>query len=286
MQNPLTHFHTPSPTLPPRETAPMLPEERARAQACAESERFNWIAVLVAPLCFGPILPFLAYIVGLLLYRTLFDARLDIDHILETTYVWLVLATALFTTAWVLLNIRHARRDDTKRYWRGLPARGEVELERHTLVTATNLWSNAYDPDCNTLTIWNGERLEDAYDSGITQWLLATTTDGHLLVLKKHFPGTFTYAREAKQPAPGKHLHPLAQLAIAFAPRTNLTLGQRFEGAPLSVRNTGYWLSNDELERLTDAAHHWAFAPPDRYGVVNGQEAAWLQQLVDKAASA
>lgn len=283
MPNPLAHFHTPNPNLPPRDTAPMLPEERARAQECAASERFSWLTVCVAPLCFGPILPFLAYIVGLLCYRTLFDAHLDIDHLLETTYVWLVPATLLFTAAWVLLNIRHAKRDATKRYWRTLPERGEVELERHTLVTATNVWSNAYDPDCNTLSIGNGERLEDAYDSGITQWLLATTTAGHWLVLKKDYPGTFSYAREAKQPGPKKHLQAHAEVAIAFAPRTNLTLGQRFDGAPIPVHNTAYWLSTDELQRLTEAAHHWAFAPPDQYGVVNAQDAAWLQQLVDKA---
>ncbi|UZE09625.1 hypothetical protein [Pseudomonas sp. B21-053] len=276
-------FQTPDPGIAPREQAPMLAQEQAWARVYASGHRFSWITVLVPPLCFGPVLPGLAFLLGLLLYQSLFAPRLDIDQIIGASFGWLALATLLFMAAWVLRNYLRDTRDPTKRYWQSMPDEGLVELERHSLESGINLWSSDYDPDCNTLMLWKNGKLEPVQDSGVSQWVVAKTAAGHWLVLKEQFPGNFSYGREGEMPAPDKHLQPAQELAIAFAPGTNLVLGRRFSGAPLPLVNTPYWLSADELKRLVEIAHHWTFFPPDRYAVVNQQDAGWLQRLVDKA---
>lgn len=276
-------FQTPDPGIAPREQAPMLAQEKAWAYERASGHRFSWIAVLLPPLCFGPVLPGLAFLLGLLLYRSLFAADLDIDRIVGISYGWLALATLLFMAAWVLRNYLRDTRDPTKRYWQSMPDEGLVELEHHSLESGINLWSSDYDPDCNTVMQWKNGKLESVQDSGVSQWVVARTAAGHWLVLKEQFPGSFSYGREGKMPAPDKHMHLGQELAIAFAPGTNLALGRRFSGAPMPLVNTPYWLSADELKRLAEVAHHWTFFPPDRYAVVNQQDAEWVQRLVDKA---
>ena len=276
-------FQTPDPGIAPREQAPMLAQEQAWAWERASMHRFSWIAVLLPPLCFGPVLPGLAFLLGLLLYRSLFASDLDIDRIVGASYGWIALATLLFMAAWVLRNYLRDTRDVTKRYWQSMPDQGLVELELHTLESGISLWSSDYDPDCNTLMQWKNGKLESVQDSGVSQWVLAKTAAGHWLVLKEQFPGNFSYGRVGKMPAPDKHLQPGQELAIAFAPGTQLTLGRRFSSAPMPLVNTPYWLSADELKHLAEVAHHWTFFPPDRYAVVNPQDAEWVQRLADRA---
>lgn len=276
-------FQTPDAAIAPREQAPMLAQEQAWVQQHASMHRFSWITVLVPPLCFGPILPGIAFVLGLLLYRTIFAPDLDIDRIVGASFGWLALATLLFMTAWGLRNFLRDTHDPTKRYWQSMPDQGLVELERHTLISGFSLWSNNYDPDCNAIMQWSNGKLESVQDSGVAQWLLAKTTAGHWLVLKEQYPGDFSYARVGKMPPPDKHMQPGQELAIAFAPSTNLPLGRRFGGAPMPLIDTSYWVSADELKRLVEVAHHWTFFPPDRYAVVNEQDAEWVQRLVDKA---
>lgn len=279
-----TRFQTPDPQIAPREQAPMLAQELAWAQLHAAMHRFSWVIVLVPPLVFGSVLPGLAFLVGLLVYRALVDSRVDLDHIVGNAFTGVALATVLFMVAWALHNYLRDKRDPTKRYWHTMPSRGLVELERHTLLSATCLWSNDYDPDCNTVMQWRDGELQSRQDSGVTQWLLATTATGHWLVLKKEFPGDFfSYAREGDVPAEDQHLQPLQELAIAFAPGTHMSLGLRFSGAPLPVVNTPYWLDNHELKKLIEVAHHWVFAPPARYAVVDEHDVGWLKQLLAKA---
>lgn len=276
-------FLTPDPRLAPREQAPMRAEELAWARHHAFTQRFSWIEVLVPPLCFGFVLPGIAWLIGLLLYRTLVAPELDIDRVIGQSWRELALATVLFFAAWVGLNVWRARRDPTKRYWAAMPGQGLVDVEHHTLITGINLWGNDYDPDCNTLLQWNGETLEPVQDSGVTQWLLVQTATGQWLALKQDFPGHFSYGREGQIPAPERWLQPSQTLTLAFAPGTGLLLGQRFSGAAIAMRDSRYWLSAAELKHLREIAHHWQFSPPDRYAVINPADVDWLQRLVDNA---
>ncbi|NWA24441.1 hypothetical protein HX866_06030 [Pseudomonas gingeri] len=276
-------FQTPAPGIGPREQVPMLAQEQAWARERASMHRFSWIEVLLPPLCFGPVLTGMVFFLGLLLYRALFAADQDIDRIAGDSFGWLVLATLLFTAAWGLRNYWRDTRDPTRRYWQPMPDQGLVELERHTLVSGISLWSSDYDPDCNTLMQWTNGKLECVQDSGVSQWVLAKTTIGHWLVLKEQYPGSFSYERIGKKPALEKQMKPCQELAIAFAPGTNLPLGRRFSGAPVALVDSSYWLSADELKRLVEVAHHWTFFPPDRYGVINDQDTEWLQRLVNGA---
>ncbi|MEX0163618.1 hypothetical protein MRBLPD1_002110 [Pseudomonas brassicacearum] len=281
--NLFTRFQTPDPAIGPRERVPMLAQEQAWARERAAMHRFSWIVVLVPPLCLGPVLPGIAFLLGLLVYQGLSAPGVDLDRIVGDSLGWLVLATLLFMAAWVLHNYLRDKRDPTKRYWQSMPDQGLVELEHHTLICGISLWSNDYDPDCNTLMQWSDGKVKYVQDSGVSQWILAKTAAGHWLVLKEQFSGDFSYGQVGQMPAPDKLLQPRQQLAIAFAPGTNLQLGQRFDGPPMPLVETPYWLSADELKRLVEAAHHWNFLPPNRYGVVNDEDAAWVQRLVNRA---
>ncbi|MBO1537056.1 hypothetical protein [Pseudomonas sp. OA65] len=281
--NLFTRFQTPDPGIGPRERAPMLAQELAWARERATMHRFSWVVVLVPPLCLGPVLPGIVFLLGLLAYQGLSAPGVDLDRIIGASFGWLVLATLLFMAAWIVHNVWRDTRDPTKRYWASMPDQGLVELEHHTLVSGICLWSNDYDPDCNTLMQWSDGKVKYVQDSGVSQWILARTAAGHWLVLKEQFSGDFSYGRVGQMPASDKLLQPRQELAIAFAPGTNLPLGRRFDGAPMPLMDTPYWLSADELKRLDEAAHHWNFLPPNRYGVVNDQDAAWVQRLVDRA---
>lgn len=276
-------FQTPDPGIGPREQVPMLAQEQAWAREHATMHRFSWIVVLVPPLCLGPVLPGIAFLLGLLVYQGVSAPGVDLDRIAGAFIGWLVLATLLFMAAWGLHNFLRDTRDPTKRYWQSMPDQGLVELEHHTLVSGISLWSNDYDPDCNTFMQWANGKLEPVQDSGVSQWVLAKTAAGHWLVLKEQYPGNFTYERAGQMPPPDKQMQPTQQLAIAFAPGTNLPLGRRFSGAPIPLMNTPYWMSADELKRLAELAHHWTFFPPDRYAVVNERDADWVQRLVSRA---
>ncbi|MBC3366514.1 hypothetical protein HU806_25870 [Pseudomonas sp. SWRI154] len=245
--------------------------------------RFSWFVVLLPPLSMGFVLPGLAFLTILGLVQKLFAPDLDIDRIVGDSLVWLALVTVIFVAGWVLSNYLRDSRDPTKRYWQSMPDQGRVELERHTLVRGISLWANDYDPDCNSLTLWKNDELVCVQSSGVSQWVLAMTEAGHWLVLKEEFPGDFCYRRVGQMPPPEKQMQPRQHLAIAFAPGTQLALGQRFNGAPMPMTQTSYWMTADEIKRLTEAAHHWIFFPPDRYAVVNARDAGWLQRLVDKA---
>jgi hypothetical protein len=119
-------FQTPDAAIAPREQAPMLAQELAWAQQHASMHRFSWITVIVPPLCLGPVLPGIAFIVGLLLYRTLFASDLDIDRIVGASFGWLALATLLFMVAWGLRNFLRDTHAPTKRYWQSMPDNGLV----------------------------------------------------------------------------------------------------------------------------------------------------------------
>ncbi|MBT2339803.1 hypothetical protein J7E36_11660 [Pseudomonas fluorescens] len=261
----------------------MLAEEQAWARVHAPGHHFSWIQVLMAPLCLGPVVAGSALLLGLWLYQSLLAPELDIDRAIGDGYGWLALAGGLFVAAWVLHNVWRDSRDPTRRYWQSMPDQGVVELEHHTLVCGINLWSNDYDPDCNTLMKWTHGKLECVQNSGVVQWVVARTEAGHWLVLKEQCSGNFSYGRGGAKPAPDRQMHPCQQVTIAFAPGTQLSLGRRFSGAPIPLLDTDYWLSADELKRLAEAAHHWRFFPPSRYGVVDAEDAGWMQRLVKKA---
>lgn len=276
-------FQTPDPRIGPREQAPMLAQELAWARERASMHYFSWLVVLLPPLSMGLVLPGVVFLAGLGLGQKLFAADLDVDRIVGDSLGWLALATLLFVAGWILSNYRRDSRDPTKHYWQSMPAQGLVELERHTLTSGISLWANDFDPDCSSLMLWKNDTLVRVQSSGVSQWILAMTTAGHWLVLKEEFAGDFCYARVGQIPAPQMLMKPRQQVAIAFAPGTQLALGQRFDGAPLPLTQTPYWMSADEIKRLAEIAHHWMFFPPDRYAVVNAQDAGWVQRLVDRA---
>ncbi|MDO7895906.1 hypothetical protein [Pseudomonas citrulli] len=284
--NPYTlykRFQTPDPGLGPREQAPMLPQEQARAREQASVHRFSWFEVLTAPLCLGPVMAGAALLLGLWLCQSLLAPGLDIDRAIDQWSGRLAFAAGLFTAAWALRNFWRDSRDPTRRYWQSMPDRGMVELERHTLVCAISLWSNDYDPDCNTLMQWTDGKLECVQDSGVVQWVVARTEAGHWLVLKEQYPGHFSYGKVGAKPAPDRQMQPCQQVALAFAPGTQLCLGRRFSGAPIPLLDTAYWLAADELKRLAEAAHHWQFFAPSRYAVIDDEDAGWVQRLLTKA---
>jgi hypothetical protein len=276
-------FQTPDPGIGPREQAPMLAQELAWARDRASMHDFSWLVVLLPPLSMGLVLPGVVFLAGLGLSQKLFAPELDVDRIVGDSLGWLALATLLFVAGWILSNYLRDSRDPTKHYWQSMPDQGLVELERHTLISAISLWANDFDPDCSSLMLWKNDKLVRVQSSGVSQWILAMTEAGHWLVLKEEFPGDFCYRRVGQMPAPEKQMQPRQQLAIAFAPGTQLALGRRFDGAPLPVTQTPYWMSADEIKRLAEIAHHWMFFPPDRYAVVNADDAGWVQRLVDRA---
>ncbi len=188
--NLFTRFQTPDPDIGPREQAPMLAQEQAWARERAAMHRFSWIVVLVPPLCLGPVLPGIAFLLGLLVYQGLSAPGVDLDRIVGASFGWLVFATLLFMAAWILHNFLRDTRDPTKRYWQSMLDQGLVELEHHTLVSGISLWSNNYDPDCNTLMQWSDGKLKCVQDSGVSQWILAKTAAGHWLVLRSNIRAT------------------------------------------------------------------------------------------------
>lgn len=121
-------FQTPDPDIGPRAQAPMLPQEQAWARERASMHRFSWIEVLVPPLCLGPVLPGIVFLLGLLVYQGLSAPGVDLDLIAGASLGWLVLATLLFMAAWILHNFLRDKRDPTKRYWQSTPDQGMVEL--------------------------------------------------------------------------------------------------------------------------------------------------------------
>lgn len=275
-------FETPDPGIGPREQSPMLPEELARARERASMHRFSWVMVLAAPVSVGLMLPSLAFVIGLGLVEKWFVPGLDVDRIIDGSWGWQVLATVLFITGWASSNYWRDSRDPTKRYWHSMPDEGGVELERHTLVSGISLWSCDDNPEALSLTLWQDDKLVRVQSCGVSQWILAMTSAGHWLVLTEEFPGVFRHGQARRMPAPDQRMKPLQQLAIAFAPGTQLTLGQRFDGAPLPLTETSYWMSPDESSRLAEASHCWGFFLPDRYAVINDRDAGWVQRLVDK----
>lgn len=279
----MIRFETPDPAIGPREQSPMLPEEAARARERASMHRFSWVMVLAAPVSVGLMLPSLAFVIGLGLVEKWFVPGLDVDRIIDGSWGWQVLATVLFIGGWASSNYRRDSRDPTKRYWHSMPDEGVVELERHTLVSGISLWSCDDNPEALSLTLWQDDKLVRVQSCGVSQWILAMTSAGHWLVLTEEIPGVFRHGQARRMPASDLRMKPQQQLAIAFAPGTQLMLGQRFDGAPLPLTESSYWLSADEFSRLAEASHRWGFFPPDRYAVVNDRDAGWVQRLVDKA---
>lgn len=276
-------FHSPDANIAARERAPMLDQERAWAHYRASVHTSGWLQWTVIPLAIGPVLPALVLFLGIWVYQGLFDPDFDIDRYGAHTLGWLAAGTVLFVAGWVAWNRHRARHDPRLRYWRDMPEHGEVELERHTLIRGVSLWSLDYDPDRCHIPQWLGERIQEMPDSGVSQWILTQTAEGQWLVLRHFIAGSFAGYGKTVQPPASKHLQVHRDLAIAFAPRTNISLGLRFSGMPIELACTDYWLSAPELERLDDAAHHWKFFAPDRYGVVNPIEVPWIEALVAKA---
>jgi hypothetical protein len=275
-------FETPDPGIGPREQSPMLPEELARARERASMHRFSWVMVLAAPVSVGLMLPSLAFVIGLGLVEKWFAPGLDIDRIIEGSWGWQALVTVLFIAGWASSNYRRDSRDPTKRYWQSMPDRGLVELERHTLISGISLWASD-NPEHDSLMLWQNDKLVRVQSSGVSQWILAMTTAGHWLVLMEEFPGVFRHGQVSRMPAPEQRMKPQQQLAIAFAPGTHVTLGERFDGAPVPLTESSYWMTADESSRLAEASHRWGFFPSDRYAVINDRDADWVQRLVDKA---
>lgn len=280
-QNTYERFHTPSDDIAAREVAAMSDEERARAKSVGSVHVRSWLAILMMPVAVGPAIPMLAYLLGMLAYRGTVDPAFDMDRAVGETAVTVIWVTALFIAAWIGVNWCVATYGTRQRYWREMPSNGHVELERQTLCSAIVVWSDDYDPEPLYVEEWIDGKLKSSM-TRVRQWILARTSAGHWLVLDHRIaadgrgaPPTF--------PSETKRLIPRRELAIAFAPRTHIRIGLRWSGpaAPLTV--TSYLLSHAECERLAAAAHHYAFFPPDQYGVVGPADADWVGELAAKA---
>ncbi|KWK82316.1 hypothetical protein [Burkholderia ubonensis] len=280
-QNIYERFHTPSDEVAAREVVAMSDEEHARAKSAATVHVRSWLAILLAPVAVGPWVPMFAYMLGMLAYRGMVDPAFDMDRAVGETAVTAIWVTALFIAAWIGLNWCIATYGARQRYWREMPFNGNVELERHTLRSAIVVWSDDYDPEPLYVEEWIDGKLKSSR-AGVRQWILARTSVGHWLVLDHRIAadswcGPPTFPLETKRLIPGR------ELAIAFAPRTNIRVGLRLSGpaAPLTV--TSYLLSHSECQRLAKAAHHYVFFPPDQYGVVDPSDADWVGELAARA---
>jgi hypothetical protein len=274
-------FNTPDPRVGPRESAPMRPEELAWAHERAAVHRTGWLHILLFPLAVGSFLPALVFFLGLTVWQG-FSDDFNPDQALSGSIGWLIVTTLLFVGGWALYNGLHGKYSRLKRYWREMPGRGVVELEHHRLLSGISLWSNDYDPDISTISLWIDGRMQVVPDSGVSEWMLARTAAGHWLVLRKNYQGNFSYDKP-RLPEPAKRLKASKELSIAFAPGTQLALGQRYCGEPLPLVQTLYWLTRSEEQHLNEIAHHWIFFYPDRYGVVNAQDCEWIEALVARA---
>ncbi|WP_231937842.1 hypothetical protein [Burkholderia lata] len=280
-QNNYERFHTPSDDIAAREVAAMSDEERARAMSAGSVHVRHWLAILMMPVVVGPVIPMLAYLLGLLAYRGMVDPAFDMDRAVGETAVTVIWVTALFIAAWIGLNWCVATYGTRQRYWREMPSNGHVELERHTLRSAIIVWSDDYDPEPLYVEEWIDGELRSSR-ARVRQWILARTSVGHWLVLDQLIAADSWYGPPTF-PSETKRLIPRRELAIAFAPRPPIRIGLRWSGpaAPLTV--TSCLLSRAECERLTAAAHHHAFFPPAQYGVVDPADADWVGELAARA---
>ncbi|WP_431823411.1 hypothetical protein [Burkholderia sp. F1] len=280
-QNIYERFHTPSDEVAAREVAAMSDEEQARARSAATVHVRSWLAILFVPIVFGPWVPMFAYMLGMLAYRGMFDPAFDIDRAVVETAVPVIWVTALIIAAWIGLNWCVATYGTRQRYWREMPFNGHVELERHTLCSAIIVWSDDYDPEPIYVEEWIDGKLKSSR-AGVRQWILARTSAGHWLVLDHgiaadSWSGPPTFPLETRRLTPGR------ELAVAFAPRTNIRIGLRMSGPAAPLTLTSYLLSDAERQRLAAAAHHYEFFPPDQYGVVDSADADWVGELAARA---
>lgn len=273
-------FHTPDPRIAERERVAMSPEEKAWALDKGSVHRSGWLHWVILPVVIGLWAPMLCIILVLLAYQALFAPGFDPQQHADAILTVILASTLALFIVWVAWNRHRARHDPRLLYWRDLPEMAEVELERHTLVSAFSLWSSDFDPDNPQVERWADGRIQHLADSGVTQWLLARTAEGRWLVLCERVAGVFRgYGTQVKPAAASQW--PLSQeLAIAFAPRTNIRLGLRFSGAPLAPVETSHWLSRGDLDRLARIAHHWTFFAPERYALVSPAEDPWIEALL------
>ncbi|NWE73114.1 hypothetical protein HX857_30850 [Pseudomonas gingeri] len=276
-------FHTPDARIIARDPSPMLPQEQAWARYQARVHTSGWLEWLILPLVMGTWLPALLLWIVLSLYQWLLAPDFDPARHWPVIVAGLVTSTLLLVGGWVAWNRRCAAQDPRLRYWQAMPEAGEVELEQHRLVSAISLWSNDFDPDRHQIPQWIDGQIREMPDSGISEWVLARTVEGRWLVLRQRIAGTFRGYGTQVRPTADRHWQLSHELAIVFAPRTNLSLGMRCSAAPLLVTRTDYWQNPDELARLTAAAHHWTFFAPDRYAVVNPADVPWIEALVARA---
>ncbi|SEI21573.1 hypothetical protein AB3464_03545 [Pseudomonas asplenii] len=275
-------FHTPDPRIAERERVAMSPEEKAWALYKGSLHRSGWLEWLILPVVIGLWAPMVCIVLVLLAYQALFAPEFDPQRHGEAIFTAMLLSTLLLFVVWVAWNRHRALHDPRLLYWRDLPEVAEVELERHTLVSAFSLWSSDYDPDNPQVARWVDGRIQQMADSGVSQWLLARTAEGRWLVLCERVAGTFRGYGTQVRPAAASQWPLSRELAIAFAPRTNVPLGLRFSGAPLALAETSHWLSRGDLDRLTRVAHHWTFFAPERYGLINSAYVPWLEELLGR----
>jgi hypothetical protein len=164
-----------------------------------------------------------------------------------------------------------------------MPCKGQAEQELHTLCFAIVLWSDERDSEGNHVEEWIDGKLKTLPGSSTRQWVLARTATGSWLVRSHVASGDAILYGQAFLPVARRRLHPTQELAIVFAPRTNIRLGFRFSGPAVPLALTTYLLSGYETQCLARAAHHWKFFPPHRYGVVNPDEAVWIDALAARA---
>ena len=170
-ENDYERFHTPSDDIAAREVAAMSDEERARAMSAGIVHVRNWLAILAMPVVFGPVIPMLAYLLGLLAHRGMVDPAFDLDRAVDGTAFTIIWVSALFIAAWIGLNWCVATYGTRQRYWREMPSNGHVELERHTLCSAIIVWSDDYDPEPLYVEEW----IDGGFKSSkarVRQWIL------------------------------------------------------------------------------------------------------------------
>jgi hypothetical protein len=227
----------------PRETAPMSEAERSVAEFMRIDQLGLFSQYWVFALA-GATIGMAPPLIGIFAAAVF---RPDIDAFALFGRMWgemvaLGAVSAILLVGIAMLGVRLDRR---KNYWNRLPSEGRVALERVALRGVVAFW--AHDPIFGPA----GGRPRSVRD-----WVSKTVARRAQIVLARTTSGWWVHPQRVPQGWDGR-----AQLwqtlagdvAVAYAPRTEIELGIRVAGPEIPVVATCEDLTGDELEILRQA---------------------------------
>ncbi|MEQ4223753.1 MULTISPECIES: hypothetical protein [Pseudomonas syringae group] len=271
-----SRFYKPDTRLGHREQSAMTADERAVVHGYTQQVSTTGILIMFVFLLLLAALLLMPADLAALLMST--DDRPLPDH----ERIWILDVAGVVLACWAIYGIVHIQYGVKARYWKTMPDQGLVDLESHTLVSAINLWSANIDYESCVVYEWVNGELTTVHYTGVSQWLLAKTTTGQWLILRHDMKGEMLKGKPEVPPVE-LHLQPTQNLALAFAPQTNICLGKRFSGKNLPVAQSGVWLREQEWLYLSKIANHYDFFYPQRHCLVSEEDGLWVDVLVERA---